>query len=150
MRALIQRVTSGGVSADEGETRIGPGLVILLGIAPSDTLQDSDYLVEKMTNLRIFNDDEGKMNRSLLDIGGEALVISQFTLYADTSRGRRPGFNDAAPPETAEPLYDAFTEAIEQKGVAVKRGWFGAHMQVDIQNDGPVTILLESPSREAS
>ena len=148
MRALIQRVSRGGVSADEGENRIGPGLVILLGVASTDTHQDLDYLVEKVTNLRIFNDDEGKMNRSLLDIGGEALVISQFTLYADTRRGRRPGFTDAAPADTAEPLYVAFANEIEQKGVPVKRGWFGAHMHVDIQNDGPVTILLESPSRE--
>ena len=90
------------------------------------------------------------MNKSLLDVGGEALVISQFTLYADTRRGRRPGFTDAAPPETAAPLYEAFAEAVQEAGVNVKRGWFGANMQVDIQNDGPVTILLESPAKEAT
>ena len=150
MRALIQRVTEGGVSSDRGENRIGPGLVILLGVAAADTRNDSDYLVEKVTRLRIFNDDGGKMNKSLLDVGGEALVISQFTLYADTRRGRRPGFTDAAPPETAAPLYEAFADAVQEAGVNVKRGWFGANMQVDIQNDGPVTILLESPAKEAT
>ncbi len=151
MRALIQRVTEAGVSAEgKGENRIGPGLVILLGVAASDTPEDLEYLVDKVTNLRIFNDDEGKMNRSVLDIGGEALVISQFTLYSDTRRGRRPGFTDAASPDSAEPLYEAFADAVEQKGVPVERGWFGAHMRVDIQNDGPVTLMIESPAREIS
>ena len=151
MRALIQRVSEAGVSAEgKAENRIGPGLVILLGVATSDTTEQLAYLVDKVANLRIFDDDKGRMNRSLLDTGGQALVISQFTLYGDTRRGRRPGFTAAAPPESAEPLYEAFADAVEQKGINVKRGWFGAHMQVDIQNDGPVTLLLESPARGAS
>ena len=123
---------------------IGKGLVILLGVTHSDTEKDAAFLAEKCMNLRIFEDDAGKMNRSLLDVGGEALIISQFTLYGDASHGRRPSFTEAARPEVAIPLYEKFVELCRGYGVRVATGRFGAEMLVSIRNDGPVTILAES------
>jgi D-tyrosyl-tRNA(Tyr) deacylase len=145
MRALIQRVSRGRVTV-EGRvvTEINAGLVILLGIAHSDGETQARALVEKIANLRIFGDDQGKMNRSLLDTGGEAIVVSQFTLYADTRKGRRPSFTEAALPDLARPLVDRFVELLAQQGVAVQQGEFGAHMMVELVNDGPVTIWLET------
>lgn len=144
MRAVIQRVKSGRVSV-EGRTlaSIGPGLVILLGVAPLDGEAQAQYLVEKIANLRIFEDEQGKMNRSVLEAHGEAIVVSQFTLYADTRKGRRPSFTDAAPPEIARPLVDRFAGLLAAQGVPTQTGEFGAHMLVEIENDGPVTILIE-------
>ena len=147
MRVLLQRVTAGKVTiggTTSGE--IGSGLVILLGVTGSDTLEDVRYLSAKCVELRIFEDEAGKMNRSLLDVGGAALIVSQFTLYGDASHGRRPSFTRAARPELAEPLYEAFIEAVRARGVPVGTGRFGAEMQLEIHNDGPVTILLESKS----
>jgi len=147
LRALLQRVSKAGVSVNGASARsIGPGLVILLGIAVGDTPEDLNYLVRKTVDLRIFNDDEGKMNRSLLDTGGEALIVSQFTLYGDARKGRRPSYTDAARPEEAIPLYEAFVEAVREQGIDVQTGEFGADMQVEIHNDGPVTLILESPT----
>ena len=123
--------------------QIGPGLVILLGIAPQDTRQQAQALAEKVANLRIFEDTEGKMNRSLMDMQGEALVVSQFTLYADARKGRRPSFTDAALPDIARPLVEYFATALNNMGIPTQTGQFGAHMRVEIHNDGPVTILLE-------
>jgi len=144
MRALLQRVSTARVSiAGRAVAEIGPGLVILLGIGPQDGDAQIRYLVEKIAHLRIFEDEAGKMNRSLLDTGGEALVVSQFTLYADTRKGRRPSFTGAAPPEIANPLVARFTAALRQRGVPTKTGEFGAHMLVEIHNDGPVTIWME-------
>jgi D-tyrosyl-tRNA(Tyr) deacylase len=125
--------------------RIGPGLVILLGVGRQDGRADVDGLADKALHLRIFEDEQGRMNRSLIDTGGEALVVSQFTLYGDTRRGRRPGFSDAAPPEVAAPLYEAFIGRLREQGVRVTTGRFGARMVVEIHNDGPVTLMLESP-----
>lgn len=149
MRALLQRVSRGGVVVDGGAPRtIGAGLVILLGVTHQDTDDDVDFLVRKIVDLRIFNDDDGKMNRSLRDIGGEALIVSQFTLYGDTRRGRRPSYTDAARPEQAIPLYERFITGIREEGVGVQTGEFGADMQVEIHNDGPVTLMLESPGAD--
>ncbi len=144
MRALIQRVRRGRVSI-EGQTiaDIGQGVVILLGVGPQDGEDQVAYLVEKIVNLRIFEDIDGKLNLSLLDIGGQAIVVSQFTLYADTRKGRRPSFTDAAPPEIAGPLVNRFAELVRSKGIFTQTGEFGAHMLVEIDNDGPVTIWLE-------
>ena len=122
---------------------IGKGLVILLGVGPEDTIAKAEELAEKCSRLRIFEDDAGKMNLSLLDVEGEVIVVSQFTLYADTSRGRRPSFINAAKPEIAEPLVGVFAQKLQQLGVSTGRGVFGAHMMVDLCNDGPVTILME-------
>lgn len=148
MRVVIQRVTSAQVDV-EGETtgKIGKGMLILLGMLPGDTLDDVKYLTAKISNLRIFEDEAGKMNRSLLDTGGEALVVSQFTLYADTRKGRRPGFSTAAGPELAEPLYQGFCQALTAQGVAVATGRFGAMMDVALVNHGPVTIIIDSEQR---
>lgn len=146
MRAVLQRVSKGSVSVDNKiVAQIGLGYVILLGIGPDDTPQLAGELAEKTAYLRVFEDDAGKMNRSLLDVGGEAIVVSQFTLYADTSRGRRPSFIHAAKPELAEPLVEVFAERLRALGIPTQQGVFGAHMVVDIRNDGPVTILLELP-----
>jgi len=144
MRVILQRVSHGRVSVD-GRTlaEIGPGLVILLGVGPQDGDEQIHYLVEKIANLRIFGDEQGKINRSVLDIGGEAIVVSQFTLYADTRKGRRPSFTDAAPPEIASPLVDRFAELLNAQGVPTQTGEFGAYMLVEIANDGPVTIYIE-------
>jgi D-tyrosyl-tRNA(Tyr) deacylase len=144
MRALVQRVSRGSVSVDGEElARIGRGVVVLLGVGPRDGEEQLDYLADKLANLRIFEDAEGKINLSLLDVGGEALVVSQFTLYADTRKGRRPSFVGAAPPEIAEPLASEFVARLGRLGVSTQTGRFGAHMLVEIANDGPVTIWLE-------
>jgi D-tyrosyl-tRNA(Tyr) deacylase len=144
MRAVLQRVSFGKVTVDsQVVASIGKGLVILLGVGPEDTIAKTEELAEKCAQLRIFEDDAGKMNLSVLDVGGEVIVVSQFTLYADTSRGRRPSFVYAAKPEIAEPLVDVFAHKLRQLGVKTGQGVFGAHMMVDLCNDGPVTILLE-------
>ena len=145
MRVLLQRVSRASVAVN-GEIvgQIGQGLLVLLGIGHGDSEAQIKTLTEKIVHLRIFEDDAGKMNRSLLDIGGEALVVSQFTLYADMRRGRRPGFTDAAPPAIAEPLVERFKEAIAAYGLKVADGIFGAYMQVELLNDGPVTLWLDS------
>jgi D-tyrosyl-tRNA(Tyr) deacylase len=144
MRAILQRVTKGRVTVnDQVVADIGLGYVVLLGVGHEDTQATAREMAEKVVYLRVFGDDEGKMNRSLLDIGGEMIVVSQFTLHADTSRGRRPSFINAAKPELAQPLVDYFIEQVRSFGVEVQSGIFGAHMVVDIQNDGPVTIALE-------
>ena len=144
MRVVLQRVDHGRVRVDGGIiAEIGLGLVILLGVGPNDGDEQVDYLVNKIANLRIFEDEEGKINRSVLDVGGEAIVVSQFTLYADTRKGRRPSFTDAASPEIASPLVDRFVQRLAQEGVQTQTGEFGAHMLVEIHNDGPVTIWLE-------
>jgi D-tyrosyl-tRNA(Tyr) deacylase len=144
MRALIQRVSKASVTVD-GQTisRIGKGLLILLGVGHNDTEQQAGFLAEKVANLRIFEDEQGKTNLSVLDVKGEAIVVSQFTLYADTRKGRRPSFIDAALPEVAEPLVNRFAELLRGHGVPTRSGKFGAHMEVEIHNDGPVTIWLE-------
>ena len=144
MRALVQRVRSAAVKVDGKEVAaIGRGVVVLLGVGHGDGESQVQYLVEKIANLRIFEDPQGKMNLSLLDIGAAALVVSQFTLYADTAKGRRPSFVEAAPPDLAEPLVVRFAELLAAQGVATQTGRFGAHMLVEINNDGPVTIRLE-------
>jgi D-aminoacyl-tRNA deacylase len=144
MRAIIQRVQHGSVTVNgEKIAAIGPGLVILLGIGPGDGEEQATYLAEKIANLRIFEDEQGKTNRSVLDTGGEAIVVSQFTLYADTRRGRRPSFTDAAPPEIASPLVNRFAELLRTHGVPAQTGQFGAYMQVELVNDGPMTIWME-------
>jgi|SRR5437660_1988769 len=145
MRALLQRVSQASVTVD-GQIvgQIGQGLLILLGVGQADGEAQVKTLVEKIIHLRIFGDDEGKMNRSLLDSGGQALVVSQFTLYADTSKGRRPSFIEAAPPAIAEELVERFKAALVAYGIAVASGIFGAHMDVALINDGPVTIMLDS------
>lgn len=148
MRALVQRVTQASVSVDGEEVgEIGPGLVVLLGIAQEDGEEDARYLVDKITNLRVFPDDEGRFNRSALECGAEFLVISQFTLYGDTRRGRRPSFVRAAPPEQAEALFTRTLELFKATGLKVETGRFQAHMLVDIRNDGPVTLMLDSADR---
>lgn len=144
MRALIQRVSSGKVSVDaQAIAQIGHGLVILLGIGHGDGDEQAGYMAEKIANLRIFEDQDGKTNLSVLDVAGEALVVSQFTLYADTRKGRRPSFIHAAAPEVAAPLVERFAELLRGYGVPTQTGQFGGHMLVEIQNDGPVTIWLE-------
>ena len=144
MRAVIQRVQQGSVMVNGQKiAAIGPGLVILLGIGPGDGEEHAAHLAEKIANLRIFEDDQGKTNRSVLDTGGEAIVVSQFTLYADTRRGRRPSFTDAAPPEIANPLVNRFAELLRAQGVPTQTGQFGAAMQVELINDGPMTIWME-------
>lgn len=147
MRAVVQRVKRASVSVD-GETvgAIGPGLMILLGVTHGDDEEQSRWLANKVAGLRIFEDGAGKMNRSLLDIGGSALVVSQFTLYGDCRKGRRPSFTDAARPEIAEPLCERFVDDLRAAGVGqVEGGVFGAYMQVEIQNDGPITLIVERP-----
>ncbi len=144
MRVLLQRVSTASVTV-EGKliSKIGKGLVILLGIGHGDGEEQSAFLAEKVANLRIFEDEQGKTNLSVLDVKGEAIVVSQFTLYADTRKGRRPSFTDAALPDVAEPLVNRFVELLRGYGVPTQTGRFGAHMQVEIHNDGPVTIWLE-------
>jgi len=145
MRVLLQRVSHASVTVDEQVVgQIGQGLLVLLGVGQNDNEGQVKTLADKIVYLRIFGDEEGKMNRSLLDIGGEVLVISQFTLYADTRKGRRPSFTDAAPPAIAEPLVELFQAAIAAYGLKVAGGVFGAHMGVELLNDGPVTIWLDS------
>jgi D-tyrosyl-tRNA(Tyr) deacylase len=145
LRAVVQRVTSASVTV-EGKVvgKIGAGLLILVGVSRTDNPEAASYLAEKIANLRIFSDSAGKMNLSLLDVQGSALVVSQFTLYGDTRGGRRPSYIHAAPPEDASRLYDEFVRAMRALGVAVETGVFQAHMSVELVNDGPVTILLDS------
>jgi D-aminoacyl-tRNA deacylase len=146
MRALIQRVSEASVSIDgESVGEIGPGLVVLLGVGEGDTAADGERLAAKLARLRVFDDESGRMNRSLLDLGQQAgaLCISQFTLYGDVRRGLRPSFTEAARPEVGEPLYESFCEALEALGVRVARGRFGARMSVALRNEGPVTLLVE-------
>jgi D-tyrosyl-tRNA(Tyr) deacylase len=145
MRALLQRVSRASVTVEEQVVgKIDQGLLVLLGVGQDDSEVQVKTLADKIVHLRIFGDDEGKMNRSLLDIGGEVLVVSQFTLYADTRRGRRPSFTDAAPPSLAEPLVEGFKAAIAAYGLKVADGVFGAYMEVELLNSGPVTIWLDS------
>lgn len=144
MRLLLQRVKNASVTIDGAVySSIQAGLLILLGIHKSDSIEAIERLVTKTANLRIFSDEEGKMNHSVKDIGGEVLIVSQFTLYGRCEKGRRPDFLESAPPSTAIPLYEAFIERFKQEGLVVKNGVFGAHMEVDLLNDGPVTLLLE-------
>jgi len=144
MRVLLQRVSSGKVRVDDQTiAQIEAGLVVLLGIGQEDEVEQAVYLAEKIANLRIFEDQSGKTNLSILDVGGEAIVVSQFTLYADTRKGRRPSFVYAGAPDMAEPLVDRFAALLREQGVPTQTGQFGAHMQVEINNDGPVTIWLE-------
>ena len=145
MRVILQRVTRASVKIDGHLTgEIGPGLVLLLGIAKDDTPRDVKYVIDKCVGLRIFGDDQGKMNRSLLDVAGEVLAISQFTLFGDTRKGRRPSFDGAAPPEQAEPLYEQAVDRLKEHGIRVATGRFGAFMEVSLVNDGPVTLNVES------
>ena len=145
MTAVIQRVTRASVEV-QGQVvgRIDAGLLVLLGVAKGDGDRDLLYIVEKLQALRIFSDDQGKMNRTLVDVGGALLLVSQFTLLADTSKGRRPGFDLAAPPEEARALYEQAVKRLLADGLMVETGVFGAHMQVELCNDGPVTFLLDS------
>jgi D-tyrosyl-tRNA(Tyr) deacylase len=146
MRAVIQRVSRASVSID-GEVvgAIDRGVLVLLGVAHADTAERGAWLADKIVNLRIFNDGDGKMNLSLLEVGGACLIVSQFTLYGDARKGRRPSFIDAAGPPIAVPLYEAFLDAVRAHGVSVAAGRFGADMQVELVNDGPVTLILDSP-----
>ena len=145
MRAVVQRVSSSKVTVD-GEVigNINKGLLVLLGVTHEDTSKDVDYIIDKVLNLRIFEDENEKMNLSLKDVSGELLVVSQFTLYGDCRKGRRPSFSSAARPEVATKLYEEFIEKARKEGIVTQTGQFGAHMMVDLTNDGPVTILLES------
>jgi D-aminoacyl-tRNA deacylase len=144
VRAVVQRVASARVGVDRAvHAEIGAGLCVLLGVARDDTPADAERLAAKVARLRIFENDDGRFDRSLLDRGGEALVVSQFTLIADTARGNRPSFSGAAAPEQAQPLYEAFCERLAAAGVRVETGVFGARMAVELVNDGPVTIILE-------
>jgi D-tyrosyl-tRNA(Tyr) deacylase len=145
MRTVVQRVKQSSVKAgDEIVGHIGKGLLVLLGVARDDTAKDAHYLVNKIINLRIFEDQDGKMNRSLLETGGELLAVSQFTLIADCRKGRRPSFIDAAEPQKATDLYEKFVDLVREKGVKVQTGRFGAMMEVALINDGPVTVIIES------
>lgn len=144
MRAVLQRVSQGSVTVNRDiVAKIGVGLMILLGVGPEDTREAAEQLADKISTLRIFEDTEGKMNLSVKDVGGEAIVVSQFTLYADTSRGRRPSFIGAAKPDLAEPLVEDFSKMLAARGVPTQTGVFGAEMKVSLVNDGPVTIVLE-------
>jgi len=145
MRAVIQRVSESHVTVDGVEVgRIGAGFNVLLGVEDGDTETDLNYMVEKVINLRIFEDEDDKMNRSILDVGGSLLVISQFTLLGDARKGRRPGFTAAARPEVANPMYEQFVEKCKGYGLHVETGQFQTHMVVRIDNDGPITMLLDS------
>ncbi|TCP54422.1 D-tyrosyl-tRNA(Tyr) deacylase [Tumebacillus sp. BK434] len=145
MRIVVQRVSRGQVTVDGQVTgSIGRGFVLLVGVTHDDTMADVEYLVDKVVNLRVFEDEAGKMNLSLLDIGGALLSVSQFTLYGDCRKGRRPNFMEAAKPDDANQLYEALNDKLRQHGVQVETGVFGAMMDVELVNDGPVTLLLES------
>lgn len=147
MKAVVQRVSRASVETDGRLVgRIGTGLLVLLGVAKGDGDADAAYMVEKIRALRIFSDEQGKMNRSLVDVGGEILLVSQFTLLGDTGKGRRPGFDDAAPPEEAERLYERVGAGLRALGTSVQTGLFRAHMIVELVNDGPVTFILDSRS----
>jgi len=145
MRALLQRVTQANVAVSgEVLSEIGLGWMVLLGVGHGDTKQTADVLADKVAGLRCFEDADGKTNLSIADVGGAVLLVSQFTLYADLSRGRRPGFTNAAPPDEANALVDYFAQALRQRGLKVEQGRFGAHMQVSLVNDGPFTIWLDT------
>lgn len=145
MRAVVQRVDKAAVRVDGNVVgQIDRGVLVLLGVGKGDNIDDVKYLAEKIVNLRVFDDDQGKMNLSLLDVGGQMLVVSQFTLYGDCRRGRRPSYSDSAPPDVAKELYEAFIEEVKKHGVHVETGIFAAHMLVEIHNNGPVTLLLDS------
>jgi D-tyrosyl-tRNA(Tyr) deacylase len=145
MRAVVQRVTQSSVTVNDIPVgAIGPGLLVLLGVAREDTLRDADYLADKLCHLRIFEDENGKMNRSLLESGGQMLVVSQFTLIGECRKGRRPSFAAAAPPEVAERLYLHFAEQVGKRGITVATGQFRTMMHVSLVNDGPVTLIVES------
>ena len=146
MKAVIQRASEASVTVD-GETvgRIGAGLMVLLGVGREDTEAEADWLAEKIAHLRIFEDDNGKMNRSVIDCGGAVLLVSQFTLYGNCTKGRRPSFIDAAVPDTAQALYRQVAERLREKGLPVETGRFGARMSVSLVNDGPVTLIVETP-----
>ncbi len=147
MRALIQRVSRAEVTvAGQSVGKINPGLLTLLGIGKQDTIQDVEWIIQKISKLRIFEDEAGKMNRSLLDIGGEHLIVSQFTLYGDTTQGNRPSFMNAAPPEQAKALYESAIEISRRLGIKTETGQFQAEMSIALSNEGPVTFLIESPS----
>jgi len=144
VRVVVQRVQRASVVVgDATVSDIGPGLVVLLGVAASDSSSECDRLAGKVARLRIFEDDDGRLDRSLVDVAGEAMVVSQFTLVADTRTGTRPSFADAAAPDLAEPLYERFCEALRELGVSVQTGVFGARMEVSLVNDGPVTVVLD-------
>lgn len=144
MRAVVQRVSRASVTVEGRVTgRIGRGLLVLVGFAPTDVPDQVEWMADKVAGLRVFADDEGKMNRDLAAVGGGVLVVSQFTLYGDASRGRRPSFIGAAPPEVAIPLYEALIAALRARGIPVETGEFGAMMDVELVNDGPVTLILE-------
>ena len=146
MRVVLQRVSSASVRVDGNVIGdIGPGLVLLIGIHRNDTDEDMHYVMDKCVHLRNFSDETGKMNHSVLDMGGELLVVSQFTLYGDTRKGRRPGFDQAGRPDMAEPLYERAVARLRDHGLQVATGRFGADMQVDLINDGPVTLIIEHP-----
>ncbi|GMV67043.1 MAG: D-aminoacyl-tRNA deacylase [Candidatus Hinthialibacteria bacterium] len=146
MRVVIQRVQEASATVEGRITgEIGKGFLILLGIHRTDTAEEVDWMVSKVSQLRVFEDREGKMNLSLIDVGGAALVVSQFTLYADCRKGRRPSFIDAAPPELAVPLYELFCDRLKVEGIPVETGVFGAKMAVALVNDGPVTVIIDSP-----
>lgn len=147
MRAVLQRVARASVAVG-GETvgTVARGWLVLLGVAPGDTLKEVEWLAEKVAHLRAFEDTDGKMNLSVLDVNGGALVVSQFTLYGECTKGRRPSFTAAAPPAVAEPLYEAFVVALKARGVPVNTGRFGADMQVELLNDGPVTFVIDAPA----
>ena len=146
MRAVVQRVTRARVEVDGAVVgEIGPGLLVLLGVAKSDTLADAEFLATKIAGLRVFADDAGKMNRSVVEAGGALLVVSQFTLYGDTRKGRRPSFDMAAPPEQARALYEHFAGSARRLGLPVETGKFQAMMAVSLTNDGPVTLIVEYP-----
>ncbi|MFZ0391186.1 MAG: D-aminoacyl-tRNA deacylase [Calditrichia bacterium] len=148
MRAVIQRVSSASVSVESRIlSEIKTGMVVLLGVHENDSPDDAEYLADKVAGLRIFEDEQGKMNLSSAQVNGEILAISQFTLYSDTRKGRRPGFSSAARPEKAEPLYENFMTALRERSIPVHRGQFGAMMRVSINNDGPVTIIIDSEDR---
>lgn len=145
MRAVVQRVSRSNVVVDDSKVgEINKGIMVLLGVGEGDTEKEVDYMVEKILNLRIFEDEDDKMNLSLLDVGGELLVVSQFTLYGDCRKGRRPGFSQAARPEVADDLYLKFVEKAKEKGVKTETGKFQTHMMVELVNDGPVTLLIDS------
>ncbi|MCX5801155.1 MAG: D-aminoacyl-tRNA deacylase [Candidatus Eisenbacteria bacterium] len=149
MKAVVQRVTSASVSvAGEEVSRVGPGLLILLAVGNGDTEEEARWTAVKCAELRVFQDEDGKMNKSLLDVGGSALVVSQFTLYGDCSRGRRPSFTGAAVPEKARELFGAFCDFMRGTGVEVKTGVFGERMMVRMENDGPVTLIIEREKKE--
>ena len=150
MRAVVQRVSSASVDSEGVRTgTIGRGFLVLLGVTHSDTEEDAGWLAEKIAGLRVFEDEEGKLNRSLLDVGGEMLVVSQFTLYGDCRRGRRPSFSEAARPETANALYEKFVEYARQTGVSVQTGVFQTMMAVSLVNDGPVTLIIDTPEKKS-